>query len=149
MNINDLLEIGARMIQDNDDPATSGLDLDNISGALGSLLGGTEGTGLDLGNLLGRVADGDLSDIVRSWIGQGENLSLSPEKVTELIDADRLLDFAGQLGISETSARQALADALPAVVDRATPAEGGMFDDLVSRIGGLDGAMNMLGKLFR
>ena len=51
--------------------------------------------------------------------------------------------------MSEDSAKGALADALPNVIDQATQGEGSLVEDLLSKVGGADGAMDMLGKMFK
>ena len=48
MNIEGLLNLGASVIRDNSDDATTSLDPDQLSSALGSLFGGKEGK-LDFG----------------------------------------------------------------------------------------------------
>ncbi|WP_456432611.1 YidB family protein [Nitratifractor sp.] len=146
MDLNDLLRIGAQMIQNNSDEATSGIDLDTISSALGNVLGGDGG--FDLGSIISKVTDGNFGELIQSWIGQGENAPIDPDQVSALLGEEKVSAFAEQLGINLDSAKQALADALPQVVDQATPAEGGMFDDLLEQVGGVKGAMDMLGKFF-
>ncbi len=146
MDLNQLIQLGAKMIQDNSDPATSGIDLNNIGDALSSLLGGNGE--LDIAGLVQKAMNGGLADVVQSWIGQGENAPISPDQVTALFDSDQISAFAEKLGVGEESAKQAIADALPQVVDQATPAGSDMVAQLLDQVGGVKGAMNMLGKLF-
>jgi uncharacterized protein YidB (DUF937 family) len=149
MDFYKLLRLGAQLIRDNDDPATTGLDTDAIVSALGSLFG-DEGSGTpDLGSLVEKAMQGGLGDVVQSWLGQGENLPLSPEQVTNIVDGGQVAQFAQKLGVSEESAKKALADALPRIVDEATPAGSDTLTALMERMGGMQGAMNMLGGLFR
>jgi len=42
-----------------------------------------------------------------------------------------------------------LADALPQVVDQATSGEGTIMDEMLAQVGGPQGAMDMLSKMFR
>jgi hypothetical protein len=51
--------------------------------------------------------------------------------------------------VSEESAKKALADALPQIVDKATPAGSDTLTALMEQMGGMQGAMKMLGGLFR
>ena len=161
MDMIDLLKIGATMIQNNDDQATSGLDAGAIAGALGGLLGGgSNGGGLDLGSIIGSLSNNgeseqehernELSEIMSSWVGTGENQSIDPEQVSQIVSEEKIAHFAKELGISEESARKALADALPEVVDQATP-EGNtdMLSNLLEQVGGISGAMDIAGKLLR
>ncbi len=144
----DLLKMGASMIEGNSDHTTTGLDIGDISNALSKLLGNGEG-GLDLGALVGGLSQNGLGEIVGSWLGNGENKSISVEQITNLLGSDKVSEFASSLGLSEESAKGALADALPQVVDQATSGEGGIVDEMLSQVGGPKGAMDMLGKMFR
>ena len=148
MDLTDLLKMGASAIQGNSDDATTGLDSDMISNALGNLLGGQDG-GLDLGSLVSGLSENGLGSIVGSWLGSGENESISLDSITDLLGADKVSEFASSLGLSEESAKGALADVLPTMVDKASEGEGSLVEDLLSGIGGAEGAMNMLGKMFR
>jgi uncharacterized protein YidB (DUF937 family) len=60
----------------------------------------------------------------------------SMESVTELLGSDKISAFARQLGLTEQSAKTAIADALPEMVDKASPA-GSLFAGLLGNIGGL------------
>jgi len=148
MDFTELLKMGASAIQGNSDEATTELDTDSITNALGNLLGGSEG-GLDLSNIVSKLSDNGLGSIIGSWLGSGENEPISVDAVTDLLGADKISEFASSLGISEESAKGALADALPTVVDKATEGEGSLVEDMLAKVGGVDGAMNMLGKMFK
>ena len=148
MDLTDLLKMGASAIQGNSDDTTTGLDSDMLSNALGSLLGGQDG-GIDLGSLVSGLSENGLGSIVGSWLGSGENESISLDSITDLLGADKVSEFASSLGLSEESAKGALADALPNIVDKASEGEGSLVEDLLSNIGGAEGAMGMLGKMFR
>ena len=153
MDLGNLLQMGASLIQGNSDEATSGLDTSSIADALGGLFGGDSDGGLDLGsivsNLTGNADSGSLMETVASWIGSGENAAVDPDQVEELIGGDKISEFADKLGINVDSAKQALADALPEVVNQATPdGDEGLLGNLLSQVGGAEGAMGMLGKMF-
>ncbi len=148
MDLNDLLRMGGELIQNNSDDATTGLDIGDIANALGGLLGNSEG-GLDLGSLVSSLSQNGLGEIVGSWLGEGENSSISLDQVKDLLGSDKISEFASQLGLSEESAAGALADALPQVVDQATSGEDSMIGDLLAQVGGVSGAMDMMGKMFK
>ena len=143
----DLLKVGGSLIQGNSDDATTGLDVGDIANALGGLLGNSEG-GLDLGSLVGGLSQNGLGEIVGSWLGAGENKSISLDQVKDLLGSDKISEFASQLGLSEESAAGALADALPQVVDQATSGDNSIVEEMLAKVGGAEGAMNMLGKIF-
>ncbi len=148
MDFGDLLRIGADLIQNNSDEKTTGIDLDTISDALGSIFNSQDGN-LDLSSILSKLQNGDLGEIISSWIGSGENAPIEPDKVPELIGEDKLEEFANKLGVDSESAKQALADALPVVVDKATSEDSNLIGDLLDKVGGVEGAMDMLNSFFK
>jgi len=151
MDLNDLLKMGASLIQNNDDEKTTGLDADSITDALSSILGGKseEGGGLDLGSIIGKLTDGNLGDVVSSWIGSGENAPIEPDQVTELVGEDKVNEFAEKLGLDIDSAKKSLADALPNIVDKATNEDSNILGDLLNKVGGVDGALDMLNNFLK
>jgi len=149
MDLTDLLRMGADAIQNNSDDATTGLDSDAITDALGSLLGGGSDGGLDLSNIMSGLAENGLGSIVGSWLGNGENEAISAESITDLLGGDKVSEFAQSLGLSEESATGALADMLPNVIDQATSGEGSIVETMLNQVGGAEGAMNMLSKMFK
>jgi len=149
MDLTDLLKMGATIIQGNSDDATTGLDTDAITNALGNLLGGGADGGIDLGSLMSGLSENGLAGVVGSWLGSGENEAISLDSITDLLGGDKVSEFASSLGLSEESAKGALADAIPNIIDKATSGEGSIVDDMLAQVGGVDGAMNMLGKMFR
>ena len=148
MELMDLLKIGGSLIQGNSDDATTGLDVDDIAKALDHLVGNGAG-GLDLVKFVGGLSQNGLGEIVGSWLGNGEKKSISIEQITTLLGSDKVAAFASELGLSQESAANALAEAVPQVVDKATAGEGTIMDEMLSNAGGPNGAMDMLGKMFR
>ena len=146
MNIEELLNLGASVIRSNSDDATTSLDPDQLSSALGNLFGGTGGK-LDFGTLLGKMKESGLDDIVTSWLGNGKNASISGETIKNLLGSDKVADFASMLGLSESSAEAAIADALPEMVDKASP-EGSLLENIIDNAGGLDGLLGIARKFF-
>lgn len=130
----DLKSMAIRMVMDK----LGGGDENAVSGALGSLLGGGGDGDLDLGGLVGKFAGGDLGGALQSWLGDGDNESVSADQVTSALGADKVAEFAQQLGIGQEEAGGALSDLLPSLIDQNS--SGG---DL---LGGLAG---MAGKLFK
>jgi uncharacterized protein YidB (DUF937 family) len=110
----------------------------DLAGILGKLTGG-EGGGL--GGLLtqlvpvvgGMLAGGGLQKVLAqletnglgsqaaSWIGTGPNEPISGTDVEKAIGHDEIAGIASKLGISESDAAAAVAEALPAVVDAVSP----------------------------
>ena len=148
MELMDLLKAAASIIQNNGDNATKNLNIDDIANALNRLVGNGSG-GLDLVKFVGGLSQNGLGEIVGSWLGNGENKSISIEQITTLLGSDNIASFASDLGISQECAAGALAKAVPQVVDQVTRGEGTIMDEMLSNAGGPNGAMDMLGKMFR
>lgn len=148
MEISELLKMGAALIEGNSDAATTGLNTDDIAQALEGLVGNGQG-GVNLVPFVSGLAENGLGAIVGSWLAQGENKSISTEEIITLLGADKVSEFASSLGLSNESAQNALAEVIPQVVDKATSGEGGIMDEMLSQVGGPQGAMEMLGKMFR
>jgi uncharacterized protein YidB (DUF937 family) len=148
MQISDLLKMGAALIEGNSDDATTGLNIDDITQALDGLVGNGQG-GVNLIPFVSGLGENGLGAVVGSWLGQGENKSISTEDITTLLGSEKVSEFASSLGLSVESAQSALAEVIPQVVDKATSGEGGIMDEMLSQVGGPNGAMEMLGKMFR
>ena len=148
MDLTELFKMGASLIQGNSDDSTTGLGTDDIANALNSLISNDAG-GLDLAALVGGLSQNGLGAIVGSWLGNGENASISMDQITDLLGSEKISAFASQLGLSEESAKGALVDSLPQVVDQATTGESTIMDEMLAQVGGSQGAMDMLGKMFR
>ncbi len=146
MNIEELLNLGGSVIRGNSDDATTSLDPDQLSSALGSLFGGKEGK-LDFGTLLGKMKESGLDDIAASWLGNGQNASISVEAIRNLLGPDKIADFASMLGLNEKSAETAIADALPEMVDKASP-DGSLLENIIDNAGGLEGLLGFARKFF-
>jgi uncharacterized protein YidB (DUF937 family) len=145
MELNDLLKMGAALIEGNKDDATTGLDIDTVAKALKGIIMNSDGT-LDLAAIVGNLSKNGLGEIVGSWLGNSENKAMVPDDVAVLLGEDKIDAFARELGIDKESAKQALADALPEVVDKATSDENSIIDQMV---GGSGNPMEILSKMFR
>ena len=147
MDLTDLLQIGAKLIQDNSDDATTNIDSNVITNALSSVLGGENG--LDLSSIVSKLSDGNLGDIVKSWIGDGENAPIDTEQVENLLGSEKVEAFANELGVSVDSAKQALSDVLPTLVDKFTTENSDLLSSIMDSVGGIDGLMNMASSFFK
>ena len=142
MNQSEIFNLAGELFKGKLDKEGDGIDLDDIKGALGSLM--SDGNGqLDLGSLLGNMNSGSMMDIASSWLGDGDNKDISSSQLGGVFDAKKLSSFASQLGISEDLALNGLTKALPSLVDKSS--SGG---SLLDSLGGMDNVMSMAGKLF-
>lgn len=141
-----------------------------LQDVLGGLLGGAAaggrapgtatGSGMNVGALAAALApivmklvkNGGLSKLVHnaeasglgaeagSWVGTGENQSVSSEQVKKVVGHDAVQQVAQRAGISEDEAAGVLAKVVPHVVDGLTP-NGQLppdddLDALVAKFGG-------------
>lgn len=131
-----------------------------LGGILDGLAGGDAGKGGGMGGLLtgllpvvGKMlADGGLQKVLTgfqdnglaeqagSWLGTGANEPISGDDVRKVVGSDELTKIAGQLGVSETDAASALAQVLPAVVDKVSS------DGQLPAAADLDKALEQLGE---
>jgi uncharacterized protein YidB (DUF937 family) len=145
MDMVDLLKMGAQIFINSDKSGDAGsrLDAGSLVSAFSGLAGGASSEGFDLSSLLSRMNSGELGDIAKSWLGDGQNAPVSPEQVTNLFGADNISHFASNLGLSNEEAAGGLSDALPSMMDKAS--SGG---SLLDSIGGVSGAIGLASKLF-
>jgi len=87
-----------------------------LNGALGMLgtMGGVDG-------LVKKFQQSGLGDIAASWVGTGENKSVMPDQLTQVLGQEQITALAQQAGIPESEGAAVLSQVLPAVVDKLTP----------------------------
>lgn len=109
--------------------------LDEMGKQLGGALSGT-GTGKPdilqivqslmaqnggLDGLLAKLKQGGLGDIVQSWLGNGQNLPVSAEQITQALGSPQIAAVAKQVGIDPQQVSSLLAQNLPGLVDKLSP----------------------------
>ena len=149
MDLTEIFNMGADIIKGNSDENTTNIDSSSITDALSNLFGGKDGESIDLSSILSKISDGNFSETISSWIGDGENKPISTDAITDLVGEDKISEFASNLGINLDSAKGALADAIPNLVDKVTSGENSFVNDMLEKVGGVDGAMDMIGKMFK
>lgn len=114
-------------------------------GGLAGVLGGLLANNSELGGLSGLIEkfkQAGLGDVIQSWIGQGENLPISAEQITQVLGSGTIGNIASQLGIDPAQASNQLAQVLPGLVNTLTPGgeapQGGLgqASDLMGMLGG-------------
>ncbi len=87
-----------------------------LNGALAMLqsMGGVDG-------LVKKLQQSGLGDLAASWVGTGENKSINPEELTNVLGKNRIAAVAQQAGIPESQGASVLSQVLPAMVDKLTP----------------------------
>jgi uncharacterized protein YidB (DUF937 family) len=93
--------------------------------------------------LLEKLKGSGLGDIAASWIGTGQNKTVSGDQLSSAIGPDAINQIAAKLGSTAEQAAHLLSKYLPMVVDRLTP--NGKVEDggLLSK--GLDYLKSQLG----
>ena len=81
-----------------------------------------------LQKILGRLQQSGKGSTGQSWVSTGPNQPVDGADIRAALDDRELSDIAEQLGVSEDEAAAAVAQVLPEVVDKATPA-GELPDD--------------------
>lgn len=107
----------------------SGSGSGNILGALLSALGGSQGSGSGsggsgnnpLGGLLEMLAKSGLAEQKDSWVGTGQNQSVTGAQIQQALPDETLQKVAEQAGVTPEQAATDLAQTLPQAVDRLTP----------------------------
>lgn len=116
---------------------------ENANEAISSLLGDGKG-GLDLGAIVGKMTgDSGLSNVVQSWLGDGDNEGIDASQISQLLDGDKLSAFSEKLGVSADEASSKLSEILPNIIDKSS-AGGNLLDNL----GDLGGVMDMAKGFF-
>ncbi len=87
-----------------------------LNGSLGMLekMGGVDG-------LVKKFQQSGLGDIAASWVGTGENKSIMPDQLANVLGKDQVSALAQQAGIPESQGASVLSQVLPAMVDKLTP----------------------------
>lgn len=106
--------------------------LDSVAGAVLGKLGGQQGgmaqIALDMFNQNGGLAGvldkfkaGGLGDAAASWVGKGENLSVSADQISSVLGSGAIAEMAAKFGISPETLSAQIAQHLPTVIDKMTP----------------------------
>lgn len=117
---------------------------DMVQNVIGSLLGGSGGSGIDLGSLVGNLQNSGLGDIAQSWLGDGDNEHISRSQIESMLGSDKIADAAKQLGADQNDLLSGLQSMIPQVVDKSS--SGG---SLLDSVGGIGGLASLAGKFLK
>ncbi len=94
-----------------------------MQGVLGQLLGGGQQTGGmgGIGGLISMFEQAGLGHIAQSWVGNGQNLPVSPDQLQSVFGQERVQSMASQAGMQPQDFLSQLAQHLPNAVDGMTP----------------------------
>lgn len=75
----------------------------------------------DLQGVVDKLQQGGLGDQVKSWLGDGTNLKVTPEQLQAALGSDQVKQLAAHFGVPADEALKLLSQHLPAAVDQASP----------------------------
>ena len=111
-----------------------------------SMLSSQSGAG-ELGGLSGLLSqfrNAGLTDVVNSWVGNGQNQPISADQVQQALGGGQLQQLAQAAGLSQDEAAGHLSEILPELINKLTPngqvqESGGGLGDLAGLLGGFLG----------
>ncbi len=71
--------------------------------------------------LVAQVQQQGLGPTIQSWVGNGENLPITPEQIHKALGSDTVQQLAAKLGIPPDQLAAKLSEILPQAVDKMTP----------------------------
>ncbi|WP_373681641.1 MULTISPECIES: YidB family protein [Paraburkholderia] len=96
-----------------------------------------------LNGLIQKFQQGGLGDVVQSWVSNGENQSVSPDQLHNVLGSDVVSGLAQKVGMQPEQVSGLLAQVLPHVVNAGTPngevPQGGQIntESVLGTLGGL------------
>jgi uncharacterized protein YidB (DUF937 family) len=97
----------------------------DASGQAGPLIGVLSGLLAQSGGLQGlasKFSQSGQGDTFSSWVGMGENQPISGNQVQNALGSDQVKALAAKMGVDPAQASHFLAEYLPKIVDKLTPA---------------------------
>lgn len=97
----------------------------DTSGKAAPLIGILSGLLTQCGGLEGlasKFSQSGQGNVFSSWVGVGENKSISSNQIQEALGSDQVRAMAARMGVDPNMASNFLAEYLPKIVDKLTPA---------------------------
>lgn len=101
---------------------------------------GNDGQGGGLAGLVDQFQKAGMGDVISSWIGSGENQSISADQLGSVLGGDTMSGLAANLGLDQGDVAGQLSNMLPGLIDNLTP-------DGQAPAGGLGNAGDLMGAL--
>ena len=141
----DIMKIGVELLKNK---LGQSVQQNVIQSALGKLMGGgaseQAGGGVNLAGLMGKMQSGGMQQMVGSWIGTGANEEISEQQVEGVFGQEQVAAAAQELGTDKATLLSGLKEALPQMVDKASP-NGSLLDS----VGGVGAIGEMAKGLFK
>ena len=102
-------------------------------GLLDGVLGGVIGAGMvsvvsdiidkhgGLNGVVNQFQQQGFGDTIKSWIGTGQNMPISPDQLHKALGPDTMNQLAARLGMSPQELATKLSTVLPQAIDKLTP----------------------------
>jgi uncharacterized protein YidB (DUF937 family) len=74
-----------------------------------------------LQQLISHFEQSGYADIIRSWIGNGQNQPIEPHQLKEALGSQKVEELSRETGLPHNALLDALVRLLPTVIDRLTP----------------------------
>jgi uncharacterized protein YidB (DUF937 family) len=95
------------------------LEASALPGLINALLAQTQYH--DLAGLVAALEKGGLDAQVKSWLGNGQNMPITADQLKAVLGNAQVQEFARHLGLPVDTMLKILAEALPNIVDQASP----------------------------
>ena len=100
-----------------------------LDGVLGGVVGAVATNAINnliqhhggVGGIVQHMERSGLGDTVKSWVGKGANLPISPAQLQQAFSPDRIGQLAQSLGVSPNELLQKIAAVLPDTIDKLPP----------------------------
>lgn len=93
----------------------------SISGILQQVLAVKDGDKEGVAAIISKFQTAGLGQHVQSWVGTDENAPVSADQIGQVFSQEQLEGWAQKAGTTPDALRGVLAEALPHVIDHATP----------------------------
>ena len=110
-----------------------------IAAILQQVLAVRDGDNQGVAAIISKFESAGLGQHVQSWVGTGQNVPVTAEQIGQAFTPEELSGWAQQAGTTPDALRGSLAEALPHVIDHATP--GGAVPDQAPDLSGLVGRL--------
>lgn len=119
---------------DGDDDSGNGADKKGLLEMATGLMGETGG----MSGLVSALQDGGLGDQVKSWLGNGANVSVSADQLRSALGDDKIATIAAKFGLDTDAAASQLSNFLPGLMDKLSPDGNAPADgDVMKQVTGL------------
>ncbi|MBK6674038.1 MAG: DUF937 domain-containing protein [Proteobacteria bacterium] len=100
-----------------------------LDGVLGGVVGAVATNAISnllqhhggVGGIVQHMEKNGLGDTVKSWVGKGSNLPISPAQLQQAFGPDKIGPLAKSLGVSPDDLLKKIAAVLPDTIDKMTP----------------------------